>query len=84
MLLPDKHIRFSESLLGLGSFVLESLDAPKSIDALWADLHLQIERGAFPTPHTFDNLVLTVDILFAMGAVALNRNGRLERCVSSS
>ena len=35
MLMPDKHVKFSESLIGLGSFVLESLDEPMSIDALW-------------------------------------------------
>ena len=84
MILPDKHIRFSESLLGLGALVLESLDTPISIDALWNELHSQMERGVFPAKHSFDNLVLTVDILFAVGAIRLDRNGRLVRCVSSS
>ncbi len=84
MILPDKHIRFSESLLGLGALVLESLDAPKSIDALWNELHPQMESDKFPARHSFDNLVLTVDILFTVGAITLNRNGRLERCASSS
>ncbi len=84
MLLPDKHIRFSESLLGLGALVLESLEAPKSIDALWNELHPQMESGAFPANHSFDNLVLSVDMLFALGVITLNRNGRLQRCVSSN
>jgi len=38
----------------------------------------------FPARHSFDNLVLTVDILFAIRAIAPDRNGRLERCASSS
>ena len=84
MVLPDKHIRFAESLLGLGALVLETLDAPKSIDTLWKEVHSSMQGGAFPATHTFDNLVLSVDILFAVGAVALNRDGRLERCASSS
>jgi hypothetical protein len=84
MVLPDKHIRFSESLLGLGALVLESLDVPKSIDALWNELHPQMESGAFPARHTFDNLVLAADLLYAVGTVTLNRNGRLVRCALSS
>jgi len=84
MVLPDKHIRFSESLLGLGALVLESLDVPKSIDALWDELHSWMGSDEFPARHSFDNLVLTVDILFAIRAIAPDRNGRLERCASSS
>jgi len=84
MVLPDKHIRFAESLLGLGALVLETLDAPKSIDAVWKEVHSRMQCGAFPAAHTFDNLVLSVDVLFAVRAVALNRDGRLVRCASSS
>lgn len=84
MVLPDKHIRFSESLLGLGALVLESLDVPKGIDALWDELHSQMGGNEFPAKHSFDNLVLTVDILFAIRAITLHRNGRLVRCALSS
>ena len=82
MLLPDKHIRFAESLLGLGAFVLEELERPKSLDALWAALRNHMEKQRMPATHTFDNLVLAVDVLFAIGAVTLNPDGRLNRCTS--
>ena len=32
MILPTKHIRFSESLLGLGGVVLKIIKEPKTID----------------------------------------------------
>ena len=84
MYLPDKHIRFAESLLGLGAFVLEALDTPKSIDALWEELLPAMKEDLLPASHSFDNLVLAVDMLFAIQAVTLNPNGLLKRCASSS
>ena len=40
MLMPNKHIKFSESLLGLASFVIESLlSGPMTPDELWVLLH---------------------------------------------
>lgn len=81
MLMPDKHIRFSESLLGLGSYVLDSLSAPQTIDDLWEGFGKARKAGTYPAPHTFENLVFAVDILFAIGAVTEeNHSGVLRRC----
>ena len=35
MIMPAKHINFSESLLGFGSYILQTLNEPKSTDELW-------------------------------------------------
>lgn len=79
MLLPDKHISFAESLIGLGSFILNDLGHAKDIDTLWKSF--EKSRGhAFPAYHSFDNLVLAVDVLFAIGAIKLQSNGKLARC----
>ena len=43
--MPDKHVRFAESLLGLGSFVLEALDEPRTIDELWVLFGRQLRAG---------------------------------------
>lgn len=79
MVLPDKHIGFSESLLGLGSFVLDTLSSPKNIDALWQDLKTSQTIDNMFTSHNFENLVLSVDILFAIGLVTINDNGHLVK-----
>ncbi|MDO9386386.1 MAG: hypothetical protein Q7T65_06735 [Thiobacillus sp.] len=79
--MPDKHIKFGESLLGLGSHVLESLAAPKTIDELWTSFRTLVDRGGYPTEHPFEHLVLAVDVLYAIGAVKeTDRPGVLRRC----
>lgn len=79
MVLPDKHIGFSESLLGLGSFILEMLFKPKNVDTLWQDLKNTQNSDKMFTSHNFENLVLSVDILFAIGLIAINDNGHLMK-----
>lgn len=80
MLLPDKHIRIAESLLGLGTFVLEALNTPRTLDDLWAALQRDVKDGTYPAHQTFENLVLSIDVLFAMGAVRMIDSGALQRC----
>jgi hypothetical protein len=80
MLLPDKHIKLAESLLGLGGFVLQALAAPKPIEILWKELLKTSETDQLPAYHSFENLVLTVDFLFSIGALSMDRSGRLTRC----
>jgi hypothetical protein len=82
-LLPEKHVRTSESLLGLGAIVLSSLDdGAKNLDALWANVkELDPIRRRVHGSITLDSVVLAVDFLFTIGAVQLNGEGRLEKCV---
>lgn len=80
MLLPDKHIKLAESLLGFGSFALEALDEPKTIDTLWSEFQQIYNEGDFPAYHSFENLVLAVDFLFWIGAVTEQDNGSLVKC----
>lgn len=77
MLLPDKHITFAESLLGFGSYVLAKLSEPMTIDQVWRAF--ERESKSYPAYQSFDNLVLAVDALFAVGAVTVNAYGELER-----
>jgi hypothetical protein len=76
MLLPDKHISFAESLLGLGCFVLENAKDATTVDNLWRTFE-KIRGVAYPAFHSFDNLVLAIDVLYALGAIDLNDEGQL-------
>lgn len=81
MLMPDKHIRLSESFYGLGSFLLELLTTPKTIDELWRLFSKAVIGKEYPSQHSFENVVFAVDFLFAVGAVKLKSDGALEKCV---
>ena len=79
--MPDKHIQIGESLLGLSSHVIELLTLPQTIDELWASFRELMDHGGYPAEHSFENLVLAVDVLFALGAVKeVDHLGMLQRC----
>lgn len=78
MLIPAKHISFSESLLGFGSYILENLDKPKSIDEIWDKYQLDIAAKKYFSNHSFDNLILTIIFLFSVGIID-EKNGRIEK-----
>jgi hypothetical protein len=80
MLMPDKHIRLSESFYGLGSFLLELLISPKTIDELWGLFSNAVKNKDYPSSHSFEHLVLAVNFLYAIRAVDLQSNGALKKC----
>lgn len=76
-LLPQKHVRPTESLLGLGALVLESLDEkPRNLDSVWADLcERESVKMRVHGSVTLDNVVLAIDFLYSIEAVTLNEKG---------
>jgi len=80
MLLPDKHIRISESLLGLSAFILQRLDKPKAVDDLAELLSDAVESKDFPTIHGIDHISLAATFLFAVGLLEQTDEGLLIRC----
>ncbi len=82
MLLPDKHITLAESLFGLGAFILQHLDRPKTMDQLYQKMQGARDDGSFPAFHDFDSLVLAISFLYAVGAVEADQIGVLRKCAS--
>ena len=80
MILPTKHINFSQSLLGLGAYILSQLQSPKSIDDLWDAYKVDHKNNVYLAKHSFDNLVMTLIFLYSIGSVAEN-DGVIEKCV---
>lgn len=72
MILPTKHVPTRQSLIGVGALVLQHLERERTLTDLWERVHEVTEVG------TFGRLVLTLDLLFAMGAVEMT-NGLLRR-----
>lgn len=78
MILPDKHISISESLIGLGTFVLDNLTSAKNIDLLWHEFE-KVRGKEYPAYHSFDNLVLTINMLFALEMIEISSGDLLKR-----
>jgi hypothetical protein len=81
MILPSKHISLSESLLGLGGIVLQIIiKRPCSLEYVWQEYSkINNNRQIFPAYHSFDNVVLAVDLLFIIGAININSQGEIYR-----
>jgi hypothetical protein len=67
--MPAKHISFSESFLGFGSYILQSLTEPKSVDELWQNYQQDLQNGLYFAKHSFDNLIMTILFLYSIDAV---------------
>jgi len=72
MILPTKHVPARQSLLGVGGLVLHNLDSERTLSDLWERVRLAPEVG------TFKRFVLSLDLLYAMGAVTMEA-GLLRR-----
>ena len=80
MILPTKHINFSQSLLGLGAHILEHLHSPKSIDELWDAYQTDYSSADYPAKHSFDNLVMALIFLYSIESISENE-GIIKKCV---
>ncbi|MFM6843145.1 MAG: ABC-three component system middle component 6, partial [Dolichospermum sp.] len=63
----------NHSLLGVGAKILEQLYQPKTVSSLWSAVY------ATPEVATFERFVLTLDLLYAIGAIDMEM-GLLRRC----
>ena len=73
MILPDKNIKLEYSLLNCGALVLESLEVPLTISALWEKLK---EQKVFVG---YEKFILTIDFLYMKNGIE-NENGLIRRC----
>lgn len=68
MILPDKIINISNSLLGLGGIVIEELKQNYTISMLWENLR---EKSKFSS---FETFIITLDFLFILGIIEWDGN----------
>jgi hypothetical protein len=68
MILPDKNIKLSNSLIGTGSVLLAALVKPYSVSSLW-----EKTKGT-PEINNFEKFVLVLDFLNLMGLVTIENN----------
>lgn len=72
MILPTKHLKLSNTLIGVGATLLKYLDADKTVTSLWS------ATRSLPEINSFERFTLGLDFLFIIGAVDF-RDGLLMR-----
>jgi len=83
MILPQKHIKLSESLFALGGLVINEiqLDEKMTIDELWIKINLKLKKDKrkLISDFTFDNLILSLDYLYLLGLIEIDKEGRITK-----
>ena len=67
MILPTKHIRSEESLIGVGAYLLSHLSEQLTVSSLWERV-----KGNSSIA-TYERFILALDLLFSLGAIELER-----------
>ncbi len=80
MLLPDKHVRLSESILGLSALVLSYIPQHITFDALWNRVRKHTSTPDWPATHGVENFSLALCFLFSIQAIDVSEDGELFRC----
>jgi len=79
VILPSKHLSQERALLSVGARVLQQLQEPMTVSALWEEFpRFGKENARSSTPMSYDGFVLALDLLFLMGTVEL-KDGLLAR-----
>lgn len=68
MLMPTKHIKTENALIGVGAEVLVLMDRDKTVSRLFSDLQEDRRQNELSTIH-FDWFLLAMDFLFSIGAI---------------
>lgn len=77
MLMPTKHIKTENALIGLGAEILSELTYAKPVSTLFHNIQLQRHDKQSATIH-FDWFLLAVDFLYIIGAVDF-KDGLIEK-----
>lgn len=82
-LLPHKHIRFCESLIGLAGCIRQLLlEKPQTVDELYSLLNSSDSTWLYKP--SFEQVVSAVVILFAIGQITEIDNNKLQMIESSN
>ncbi|MDK0737912.1 hypothetical protein P5E70_04570 [Clostridium perfringens] len=74
MILPSKHVKLSESLIGLGAFIIELLNnEPMSLEDSWERFNKEyIDTEIIRKKHNIDTYIDAIMLLYMVGAIEIN------------
>jgi hypothetical protein len=79
MILPSKHLSQNRALLTVGAVILRHLSAPVTVSALWEQVSHFSKGQTASSPLRYDAFVLTLDLLFLVGAIELCKGLLIRR-----
>lgn len=74
MILPTKHIKLQNSLIGVSAELLKRLSTGRTVTSLWNEVR------TLPGMRTYEWFTLALDLLYTVGAVDLHE-GLLRKVV---
>jgi hypothetical protein len=74
---PDKHIRFSDSMVGLAGRIRKELSQPKTLDEL--SVALSRHDSGWPEKPTISQLALAASLLFAIDDIEIVDGDRIRK-----
>ena len=77
MILPKKHVSLEESMFGFGAYLLEHIHSKITVDNLWRIYLKEYENMLYSTRFSFDQFIVTLDYLYAIGVLTINEKGEL-------
>ena len=82
MILPQKHLSLDESLFGYGSFLLQYLNNPISVDELWHIYKDAFSNKIYSVKFSFDQFLVAIDYLYMLKIINIDKGGLLynEAC----
>ena len=74
MILPTKHLSQERALLTTGAKLLSQLTHPMTVSSLWENVVSQSNEsgGRINVSVRYERFVLTLDLLYLIGAIELN------------
>lgn len=69
MILPTKYLSHDRALINVGGAILQQLEEPRSVSALWDCVREAQMRKAADALVSFDWFVLALNLLYAISAI---------------
>ena len=82
MILPKKHLYLEESLFGFGAYLLKHIQMKISVDKLWKIYISEYKNNIYQIKFNFDQYIIAIDYLFAIGAIEMNEKGEIYFAVN--
>ncbi len=78
MILPNKYVSNSESLIGLSALIINVLGKKSlPLDKLWKQFEKKYNTENLNNPPTYEKFILTLNLMFMVGMIMYTDEGEI-------